>query len=193
MSSLFAPASYTRRICAGLGLWLGLSALLAACQTPAPSTPASAAPSATATPVATPSPTAQPTETPSPMPTATPTPTASPSSVPTPQATLLPTPTPRPSNTPVPRPSTTPSPTNSGVNIFDWGFSPMSIKIKAGTSVTWLNLVQGFLTLHSQDKLFADAPLVARGTSFKHTFATPGTYTITINAHTHRMTITVEP
>src|SRR5207248_7309256 len=56
-----------------------------------------------------------------------------------------------------------------------WGYSPTSLTVTAGTTVTWKNLGSQVHGVTSQDQLF-DSRLLDPGKSWSYTFDTPGTY-----------------
>jgi len=91
----------------------------------------------------TPTPTPKPTLQPSPTPTSTPTPepTLQPASPDTSQGGPTPTPTPTPTSTPTPTPTPTPEPTpEPNIIIYkDSQYSPSTVTISAGTTVTFKN------------------------------------------------------
>jgi plastocyanin len=134
--------------------------VLAACGGPTsatPATPATATP-ATATPA-----------------TATPA-TASPATV-----------APAMSGTPAMSMPATQSPTGapvatSTVAITNFAFSPATVTVKAGTTVTWTNKDEEAHTVTAQDKSFASPPLDA-GQTYTHTFTAPGTYAYLCTIH----------
>ena len=61
-------------------------------------------------------------------------------------------------------------------------FSPMSLTVKAGTTVTWKNLDGEPHTVTSADGLFRSGALDQNDT-FKFTFAKPGTYKYVCKYH----------
>jgi plastocyanin len=56
-----------------------------------------------------------------------------------------------------------------------WGYSPTSLTVTAGTTVTWKNAGSQAHGVTSQDQLF-DSRLLDAGKSWSYTFDTPGTY-----------------
>ncbi len=54
-------------------------------------------------------------------------------------------------------------------------YDPSSMTVSAGTTVTWTNNGSTAITVTSPDGLF-DSDSIAPGSSFSHTFDTPGTY-----------------
>ena len=73
--------------------------------------------------------------------------------------------------------STVPSAAAAGTtaSIIDFGFSPSSITIKVGSSVTWTNTGNATHTVTADDGSF-DSGSVTSGATFSHTFATAGTF-----------------
>ena len=63
------------------------------------------------------------------------------------------------------------------VNVADFTFSPSTVTINAGESVTW-HWVNGIHTIHSDSspQAWAEATSSAASPTFAHTFTTPGTY-----------------
>jgi plastocyanin len=56
-----------------------------------------------------------------------------------------------------------------------WGYSPPSLTVTVGTTVTWRNAGSQAHGVTSQDQLF-DSRLLDAGKSWSYTFDTPGTY-----------------
>lgn len=56
-----------------------------------------------------------------------------------------------------------------------WGFSPSSITVPAGTTVTWHNTSSQAHSVTSRDHLF-DSRLLDEDDEWSYTFTTPGTY-----------------
>jgi plastocyanin len=82
-----------------------------------------------------------------------------------------------------PPPTTTTPPANpSGVMIHNFSFSPRSITIAKGTTVTWTNMDTAQHTVTSDSKVF-DSGFLNPGGTFQFTFDTPGTYTYHCNIH----------
>lgn len=182
---------------------LGILVLVAACgggssNTASNSTPTSAALSPTdiATTGLTPSATSGQTATPTKGATATPTkgmtPTPTPTNPPAPTAT----PTRPPNPSPTPRPTPTPTPTPVTISIIalkggKFGFSPASIRIPLGTTVTWVNDTKVAHTVTSDNGLFNDS-FLGSGKSFSFTFTAVGTDGYHCNFHPEMIaTITV--
>ena len=69
-----------------------------------------------------------------------------------------------------------PDPAAAGatVTISNFQFSPRSVRVKAGSDVTW-EVKEGTHTVNADNGSFGSAALSA-GQKFSHTFATPGTY-----------------
>ncbi len=68
------------------------------------------------------------------------------------------------------------------ISIKDFDFSPMTVTIKAGDSVTWKNLDGEPHTVVSLDGAFRSAAL-DEGESFTFRFAKPGTYAYLCSVH----------
>lgn len=71
------------------------------------------------------------------------------------------------------------------VDIKDYMFTPMAIKVKVGDTVTWTNQ-DGVRHNVVADKPSADAPngpLIAKGETYSFTFKKAGTYTIHCMPH----------
>lgn len=67
------------------------------------------------------------------------------------------------------------------VSIEDFAFSPAELSVPVGTTVVWTN---GDAVQHSivgDDGL--SSPTLGRGTSYEHTFTTPGTYVYACGIH----------
>ncbi len=138
---------------------------------------------ATPTPAPANSPTATPTPPPGSTPTNTPTPAPGATSTPTPQpgATSTPTPsggssaTPTPTRTPAPAPTATATPSTNNVSITSSGFSPQSITVSQGTTVTWTNNTKTPQTVNHVTAKFLSG-FVFAGKSWSFTFATEGVF-----------------
>ncbi len=73
----------------------------------------------------------------------------------------------------------------SGVVIQNFAFSPSSLTVSAGTTVTWTNMdsaTHDTASLTGSPVAFASPPL-SRGESFRFTFTEPGTYRYTCTFH----------
>lgn len=88
--------------------------------------------------------------------------------------------TPAPSN---PSPSSQ-VPSNTPVQISSFTFSPNSITISAGTSVTWTNMDSASHTITSDSGSELASQTLSNGQSYSHTFNAPGTYTYHCSIHT---------
>ena len=78
---------------------------------------------------------------------------------------------------------------DSKVEIDNFAFSPARIRVKAGTTVAWLNADDTPHTVASSSKLFKSKVLDTDG-SFSFTFTTPGMYEYFCSLHPY-MTGTV--
>jgi plastocyanin len=98
------------------------------------------------------------------------------------------TPPPPPPPTPTPRPTPVPSSPPGGggatgdVRAIDFAFSPSSINIVAGTTVTWVNDGAALHTVTASDGSW-DSGLVSAGGRFSRRFGTPGTYLYLCGLH----------
>lgn len=65
------------------------------------------------------------------------------------------------------------------VTIQNYAFSPTTIKVKAGTTVTWTNqdAVQHNIIANNASAAAPNGPLIGRGETYKFTFTKAGTYT----------------
>jgi plastocyanin len=70
------------------------------------------------------------------------------------------------------------------VTIDNFTFTPATITVAAGTTVTWINHDDVPHTVTANDKLFASKALDTDGT-FSHTFTAPGTYPYFCAVHRH--------
>ena len=68
------------------------------------------------------------------------------------------------------------------ITIKDFDFGPMSMTVKAGTTVTWKNLDGEPHTVVSEDGLFRSSAL-DEGDTFAFMFAKPGTYKYDCSIH----------
>lgn len=75
------------------------------------------------------------------------------------------------------------------VHIDNFQFSPATLSVPKGTTVTWTNQDDMVHTVTSSDRVFSSASLETDDT-FSYTFTTPGTYTYFCKLHPH-MTATV--
>jgi plastocyanin len=108
------------------------------------------------------------------------TPTASP---PKPTATT----TPKATSTSAPGGS--PAASANAVDIQNFAFSPDTLSIPAGTTVTWTNLDSATHTVTADDGAF-DSGNLPTSQTYSFTFDTPGTYTYHCSIHTY-MTATI--
>ena len=74
------------------------------------------------------------------------------------------------------------TPTSMQFTMKDFMFSPTSLTVKAGSTVTWTNEDDEPHTVVSDDKLFRSGSLDTNET-FKFTFDKPGTYHFTCSIH----------
>jgi plastocyanin len=85
-----------------------------------------------------------------------------------------------------PAPITVAATTAVTVMIKNFDFSPMTLKIPAGASVTWKNLDGEPHTVTSLDGAFRSTAL-DEGDSFTFRFTKPGTYRYLCSIHPHMM------
>ncbi len=78
--------------------------------------------------------------------------------------------------------STTPPPAANTVNIANMAFSPASLTVNAGTTVTWTNSDAMAHTVTADDNSF-DSGNMAMGAKYSKVFSTPGTYTYHCTIH----------
>jgi len=67
------------------------------------------------------------------------------------------------------------SATTAAINMQNFAFSPDTLTIKAGTTVTWTNQDDATHTVTSYTGLF-DSGNLGKGDTFSYTFTQPGTY-----------------
>ena len=70
--------------------------------------------------------------------------------------------------------------TTTTVNIKDNQFTPQSVTIKAGDTVSWVNQDQ---MKHNVDLDTAKSPLLGKGETYSHTFDKPGKYSYECEVH----------
>jgi hypothetical protein len=75
-----------------------------------------------------------------------------------------------------------PPPSGNSVDIYNMAFSPTSLTIKAGTTVTWTNSDSYAHTVTANDNSF-DSGNLGSGKTFSKTFSTAGTYPYHCNIH----------
>jgi len=81
----------------------------------------------------------------------------------------------------------------AAVTIADFSFSPVSLTVSAGTTVTWTNNDSTAHTVTLDDGSAASGD-IAGGATFQHTFTTAGTFTYHCRIHpTMTATIVVTP
>jgi len=77
----------------------------------------------------------------------------------------------------------------TSAKIIDFGFTPATLTVKPGTTVTWTNTGSASHTVTADDGSFASGTL-AGGATFSQTFAKAGTYAYHCSIH-HSMVATV--
>lgn len=80
--------------------------------------------------------------------------------------------------------STTPLAPSPEVTIDNFSFTPATITVTAGTTVTWINHDDVPHTVTADDRQFASKALDTDD-RFSHAFATPGTYSYFCAVHPH--------
>lgn len=113
--------------------------------------------------------------------------TGTPTPAPTAPTPTVPAPTPTPAPTvPAPAPAVPAAPgsgaTSESVNIAGNAFSPSTITVNAGSTVTWTNNDTVTHTATADDQSFVSG-LLKKATSWAHTFATPGTFNYFCEIH----------
>jgi plastocyanin len=68
------------------------------------------------------------------------------------------------------------------VNINDFAFVPLSLTVKAGSTVTWTNRDEEPHTVAASDGSFR-SPGMGTGATFSHTFSTAGTFEYVCSIH----------
>jgi plastocyanin len=93
--------------------------------------------------------------------------------------------------TPKTTPKTTPSTTTGKVSIVDFSFTPASVTVTPGGTVTWTN---NGATAHTVTFPDFASPQLQPGQTFSHTFATAGTFSYHCSIHpTMTGTVIVSP
>ncbi len=75
--------------------------------------------------------------------------------------------------------------TGNAVNIQNFAFSPATITVSAGTTVTWTNLDSTTHKIVSDSGSELDSPNMDNGGVYTHTFSTAGTYAYHCGIHTY--------
>lgn len=110
------------------------------------------------------------------------------SSTPTPSAPASSAPSPSASAAPSEAPS---GATGNAVSIAGFSFQPAAITVAVGTTVTWTNDDSTSHTVTADDASF-DSGSLAKGATFKQTFATAGTFAYHCSIHSSmKGTVTV--
>ena len=82
--------------------------------------------------------------------------------------------------------SSAPAPTTeNSVNIQNFAFSPATLTVSAGTTVTWTNLDSTTHKVVSDSGSELDSPNMDNGNTYVHTFNTAGTYAYHCGIHTY--------
>jgi amicyanin len=85
------------------------------------------------------------------------------------------------------------APPASAVSIDNFTFTPPSLKVKAGTTVTWTNKDDIPHGIAASDNAFTRSKALDTDDSYSFTFTTPGTYQYFCYIHPHMVgTIVVE-
>jgi plastocyanin len=96
------------------------------------------------------------------------------------QTAAQPTPT-APAPTPTPVPTAIPQPSGAMVHILDNSYSPRTLTVPVGTTVTWMHTGTVKHTVTATG-LF-DSGILSPGATFRYTFTSPGTYTYRCELH----------
>jgi plastocyanin len=99
------------------------------------------------------------------------------------------TPTTAPTNTPTAASTTTPTSNENSVTIMDFAFSLVTLMVKTGAKVTWINNDTITQTVTADQGAF-DSGNLSPGNSFSFTFTKAGTYSCHCNIH-HSMMATI--
>ncbi len=84
-------------------------------------------------------------------------------------------PPPPPAPTPTPRPTPAPTQPPGGVRIVDFAYSPASVDVVAGTTITWVNAGAALHTVTASDGAW-DSGIIASGGTYQRRFGTAGTF-----------------
>ncbi|GAB3628992.1 Amicyanin-alpha [Pandoraea terrae] len=86
----------------------------------------------------------------------------------------------------------TPPPGANAVRIDNFSFSPQTLTVAAGTTVTWVNYDDSphTVTSDANPHLF-NSPAMDTDDKFSHTFTTPGTYKYFCAIHPHMVGVVV--
>jgi len=80
------------------------------------------------------------------------------------------------------------------VAIQNFAFSPATITVKIGTTVTWTNEDSDPHTVTSKDGSGLDSPTLDKGATYQHTFTKPGHYSYLCTIHPFMLgTVMVTP
>ncbi len=85
--------------------------------------------------------------------------------------------------------SVAPAGGTAAATIVDFGFTPATLTVKVGTTVTWTNTGTVSHTVTADDGSF-DSGTLASGATYQHTFSKAGTYAYHCSIH-HSMVATV--
>lgn len=77
---------------------------------------------------------------------------------------------------------TTPPTGANAVSIQNYAFSPSTLTVKAGTTVTWTNSDSVSHNIVSDSGVF-ESPSIANGQTYSYTFNTPGTFSYHCGIH----------
>ena len=81
----------------------------------------------------------------------------------------------------------------ASATIVDFGFTPVTLTVKAGTTVTWTNMGSASHTVTADDGSFASGTL-ASGATYQQTFSKVGTYAYHCSIHRSMVaTVVVQP
>jgi plastocyanin len=88
--------------------------------------------------------------------------------------------TPAPPASPTPPPPALPQPSGAMVHILDNSFTPATLTVPVGTTVTWMQMGS---VKHTVTSTNFDSGILSPGATFSYTFASPGTYSYRCELH----------
>ena len=121
--------------------------------------------------------------------------TGAPAATATPAPAATATPAPASAGAPsLPPASVAPAGTGQTVSIANFAFSPATLTVKVGTTVTWSNTDSATHTVTWADGSPASGSLTVGGTAYTRTFDSPGTFAYACGIHAAmKGTVVVEP
>jgi plastocyanin len=89
---------------------------------------------------------------------------------------------------------TSPQPSAGAISIDNFTFTPQTLTVKAGTTITWTNRDDIPHGIASENNAFTKSKALDTDDSYSFTFSAPGTYKYFCYVHPHMTgTIVVEP